>query len=104
MKTWFWAMSVGFLILGCGRESSAVMQVKSAASSDLACGEDKVTIVDDRPTLKRVEGCGRARTYMYRCRAVSHQGGLYGENTTVAAVQECLWAPVEDKRDKQPKN
>ena len=55
------------LLLGCGHESAATQQVRSAAAIDLDCEESMIEFVDDEPMRKRVSGCGRTLTYMNKC-------------------------------------
>jgi len=69
---------------GCGHESAATQQIRSAASVDLECDASMIEFVDDEPMTKRVTGCGRTLTYMYKCNA--EPGG--GES--------CRWKPVRD--------
>jgi hypothetical protein len=69
---------------GCGHESAATQQIRSAASVDLECDASMIEFVDDEPMAKRVTGCGRTLTYMYKCNA--EPGG--GES--------CRWKPVRD--------
>jgi hypothetical protein len=73
--------------LGCGHESAATQQIRSAAAVDLDCEESLIEFVDDKAMQKRVSGCGRTLTYMYKC------------NTT-AAGQDCRWKPVRDDENK----
>ena len=76
------------LILGCGRESAATQEIRSAASVDLECEASLVEFVEDEPMVKRVSGCGRTLTYMYKCHA------------TVGGGQSCRWKPVRDDANK----
>lgn len=76
------------LSFGCGRESAATQQIRSAAAVDLDCDESSIELVDDEPMLKRASGCGRTLTYMYRC-TPTNTGG-----------QECRWKPVRDDHNK----
>ena len=73
---------------GCGHESAATQQIRSAASVDLECDASMIEFVDDEPMTKRVTGCGRTLTYMYKCNA--EPGG--GES--------CRWKPVRDDSNK----
>lgn len=73
---------------GCGHESAATQQVRSAASVDLECDASMIELVDDEPMAKRVTGCGRTLTYMYQC------------NTEVGGGQSCRWRPVRDDSNK----
>ena len=73
--------------LGCGHESAATQQIRSAAAVDLDCEESLIELVDDKAMQKRVSGCGRTLTYMYKC------------NTT-ATGQDCRWKAVRDDENK----
>lgn len=70
--------------LGCGHESAATQQVRSAAAVDLDCDASMIEFVDDSSMKKRVSGCGRTLTYMYKC------------NPTAGGGQDCRWKPVRD--------
>ena len=72
------------LSVGCGHESAAIQQIRSAATTDLECEASAIEIVEDRPMEKRVSGCGRTLTYMHEC------------NPTSGGGQECRWKPVRD--------
>lgn len=76
------------LLWGCGHESAATQQVMSAAAVDLSCDKSALEFVEDAPMQKRVSGCGRTLTYMYKCNAASGGG------------QDCRWkaVPTEDDR------
>ena len=85
-------LAAGFLLLlvlgvGCGHESAATQQVRSAAAVDLSCDESVIEFVEDAPMEKRVAGCGRTLTYMYKC------------NPSAGGGQDCRWKSVPDKRD-----
>ncbi len=71
-------------IAGCGHESAAIEQVRSAAAVDLECEGSMIEFIDDQPMRKRVSGCGRTLTYMYQC--VPESGG----------GQSCRWKAVRD--------
>ena len=73
--------------VGCGHESAATQQVVSAASVDLACDEGSIEFIEDKPMQKRVSGCGRTLTYMYKCNPASGGG------------QDCKWKPVRNEAD-----
>ena len=73
---------------GCGHESAATQQVRSAASVDLECDESMIEFVVDDPMQKRVSGCGRTLTYMNKC------------NPTAGGGQDCRWKPVRDDSNK----
>lgn len=75
------------LLGGCGHENAATQQVRSAAAVDLDCEESMIEFVEDEPMQKRVSGCGRQMTYMYKC------------NPAAGGGQDCRWKPVRDKRD-----
>ena len=75
------------LALGCGHESAATQQVRSAAAVDLDCDESVIEFVEDEPMQKRVSGCGRTLTYMYQC-------------TPTAGGQSCRWKAVRDDSNK----
>jgi hypothetical protein len=79
---------IAALIVGCGHESAATQQILSAAAVDLDCDESLIEFVDDEPMVKRVSGCGRTLTYMYKC------------NPTAGGGQDCRWKPVRDDRNK----
>ena len=72
------------LLPGCGHESAATQQVRSAAAVDLSCDASMIEFVDDEAMVKRVSGCGRTLTYMSKCNATSGGG------------QDCRWKPVRD--------
>ncbi len=72
---------------GCGHENAATQQVRSAAAVDLSCDESVIEIVEDTPMEKRVSGCGRTLTYMYKC------------NPTVGGGQDCRWKAVPPRDD-----
>ncbi len=74
------------LLFGCGHESAAIQQVRSAAAVDLECDEGSIELVDDKPMEKRVS-CGRTLTYMYKCNAETGGG------------ESCRWKPVRDDRN-----
>jgi hypothetical protein len=76
-----------FITAGCGHESAATQQVRSAAAVDLSCDESVIEFVEDAPMEKRVTGCGRTLTYMYKC------------NPTAGGGQDCRWKAVPDERD-----
>ncbi|MGB8329893.1 MAG: hypothetical protein WCE62_07180 [Polyangiales bacterium] len=76
------------LSLGCGHESAAVQQVRSAAAVDLDCDASMIEFVDDQAMAKRVSGCGRTLTYMYKC------------NATAGGGSDCRWKPVRDPSNK----
>lgn len=69
---------------GCGHESAATQQIRSAAAADLECDAAVIEFVEDAPMEKRVTGCGRTLTYMYRC------------NATEGGGQSCRWKPVRN--------
>ncbi|MBW1760551.1 MAG: hypothetical protein JRG67_08235 [Deltaproteobacteria bacterium] len=79
---------VGLLDLGCGHESAATQQVRSAAAVDLDCDASMIEFVGDEPMVKRVSGCGRTLTYMSKCNAAAGGG------------QTCSWKPVRDESNK----
>ena len=72
---------------GCGHESAATQEIMNAASVDLACDEAGIEFIEDKPMQKRVSGCGRTLTYMYKCNPSSGGG------------QSCKWKPVPNKAD-----
>ncbi len=76
------------LAWGCGHESAATQQVRSAAELDLECDASVIEFVEDAPMEKRVTGCGRTLTYMYRC------------SPTAGGGQECRWKPVRNDANK----
>lgn len=76
------------LVWGCGHESAATQQIRSAASVDLECDASMIEFVDDEPMRKRVSGCGRTLTYMYKCNAMVDGG------------ESCRWRPVRDDSNK----
>jgi hypothetical protein len=76
------------LVWGCGHESAATQQIRSAASVDLECDASMIEFVDDEPMRKRVSGCGRTLTYMYKCNAMAGGG------------ESCRWRPVRDDSNK----
>ncbi len=76
------------LLLGCGRESAATQQIRSAAAVDLDCDASLIELVSDQPMMKRASGCGRTLTYMYKC------------NPTTGGGQDCRWKPVRDEHNK----
>jgi hypothetical protein len=78
----------GLLVPGCGHESAATQQVRSAAAVDLDCDASMIEFVDDEAMVKRVSGCGRTLTYMSKC------------NPTAGGGQDCRWKPVRDDANK----
>jgi hypothetical protein len=86
-KTIIYVAAMSCLGLGCGHESAATQQVRSAASVDLDCDPSRIELVSDAPMEKRVSGCGRTLTYMYKC------------NPTAGGGQECRWKPVRDEHN-----
>jgi hypothetical protein len=74
--------------LGCGHESAATQQVRSAAAVDLECEASLIEFVADEPMEKRVSGCGRTLTYMYKC------------NPTASGGKDCRWKPVRNEHNK----
>jgi len=79
---------LGLLDLGCGHESAATQQVRSAAAVDLDCDASMIEFVDDEALVKRVSGCGRTLTYMSKC------------NATAGGGRACSWKPVRDDSNK----
>jgi len=73
------------LVASCGHESAATQEIRSAASVDLDCEPSQIEFVDDSPMEKRVSGCGRTLTYMYKCNA-AYGGG-----------QSCRWKPARNE-------
>lgn len=80
--------AIAMLGWGCGHESAATQQIRSAASVDLECDASMIEFVDDEPMEKRVSGCGRTLTYMYKCNAAPGGGTA------------CSWKPVRDDANK----
>lgn len=78
------AVLVLLLSQGCGHESAATQQVRTAAAVDLNCDASVIEFVDDEAMVKRVSGCGRTLTYMSKCNATSGGG------------QDCRWKAVRD--------
>ena len=79
---------LGLLDSGCGHESAATQQVRSAAAVDLDCDASMIEFVDDEALVKRVSGCGRTLTYMSKC------------NATAGGGQACSWKAVRDDSNK----
>jgi hypothetical protein len=79
---------IGLIAVGCGHESAATQQVRSAAAVDLDCDASMIEFVDDEAMVKRVSGCGRTLTYMSKC------------NATAGGGQACSWKPVRDDSNK----
>lgn len=79
---------IGLMAVGCGHESAAIQQVRSAAAVDLDCDASMIEFVDDEAMVKRVSGCGRTLTYMSKC------------NATAGGGQACSWKPVRDENNK----
>lgn len=73
--------------LGCGHESAATQQVRTAASIDLDCDESVIELDETKPMETRATGCGRSLSYMYKC-------------TATAGGQSCRWTPVRDESNK----
>ena len=88
LKRFVYVAAIAALGLGCGHESAATQQIRSAASVDLECDASMIEFVDDEPMRKRVTGCGRTLTYMYKCNAAAGGG------------QSCRWKPVRDDSNK----
>jgi len=80
--------TIMLLSSGCGHESAATQAVRSAAAVDLDCDASMIEFVDDKAMSKRVSGCGRTLTYMYKC------------NPTAGGGQDCQWKPVRDPSNK----
>ncbi len=76
------------LVVGCGHESAATQQIRTAAAVDLDCEASMIEFVDDAPMQKRVRGCGQTLTYMYKC------------NPTTGGGKDCRWKPVRDDSNK----
>ena len=76
------------LVSACGHESAATQQIRSAAAVDLDCDASMIEFEDDAAMQKRVSGCGRTLTYMYKC------------NSTVGGGKDCRWKPVPDETNK----
>lgn len=78
------AVSVGLLVfsVSCGHENAATQEVRSAAAVDLSCDASVIEFTEDAPMEKRVSGCGRTLTYMYKC------------NPTAGGGQDCRWKAV----------
>jgi hypothetical protein len=76
------------LVVGCGHESAATQQIRSAAAVDLDCDASMIEFVDDAAMRKRVRGCGQTLTYMYKC------------NSTTGGGKDCRWKPVRDDSNK----
>jgi hypothetical protein len=76
------------LSMGCGHESAAMQQIRSAAAVDLDCDASMIEFVEDKPMSKRVSGCGRTLTYMSKC------------NATASGGQSCQWKAVRDDSNK----
>ena len=83
-KALFYFVALLVLGMGCGHESAATQQIRSAAEVDLECDASVIEFVKDDPMEKQVRGCGRTLTYMYEC------------NPTVGGGQECRWKPVRN--------
>jgi hypothetical protein len=79
-----WVVFAFVWLTACGHESAATQQIRNAASVDLDCDAQQIEFVDDTPMEKRVSGCGKTLTYMYRCTPTSGGG------------QDCRWRPVRD--------
>ncbi|MGD8317087.1 MAG: hypothetical protein PVH76_05035 [Myxococcales bacterium] len=88
MKRLVESMALLALFAGCGRESAATQQIRSAAAVDLDCDPSSIELVYDEPMMKRASGCGRTLTYMYKC------------NSTAGGGQQCRWRPVRDEHNK----
>lgn len=76
------------LVWGCGHESAATQQVRSAASVDLECEPSMIELSEDGPMVLRASGCGRTLSYMYKC------------NPSGGGGQDCRWKPVRDDSNK----
>jgi hypothetical protein len=87
LKNAVYAAAIVVLALGCGHESAATQQIRSAAAVDLECEPSLIEFVDDKPMEKRVSGCGRTLTYMYQC------------NPTAGGGQDCRWKPVTSEHN-----
>lgn len=84
VTTRFFHLLVLACVAACGHESAATQEIRNAASVDLECNAAQIEFVDDSPMVKRVSGCGRTLTYMYKCNAAEGGG------------QDCRWKPVRD--------
>ena len=76
------------LSMGCGHESAAMQQIRSAAAADLDCDASMIEFIDQKPMSMRVSGCGRTLTYMSKC------------NATAGGGQSCEWKAVRDDSNK----
>ena len=54
-------------VYGCGGESAATQQVRSAAAVDLGCNKAAIEIVEEAPFEKTVRGCGQTLVYSRVC-------------------------------------
>jgi len=80
--------AITLLGFGCGHESAATQQIRNAASVDLECDASAIEFIEDEPMEKRVTGCGRTLTYMYKCNAAPGGG------------KDCRWKPVRNDTNK----
>ncbi len=80
----FAAAALLFTVWGCGHQSAAEQQVRSAAAVDLDCEESVIEIIDNQPMLKRVSGCGKTLSYMNKC------------NPAAGGGQSCRWRAVPE--------
>jgi hypothetical protein len=76
------------LVVGCGHESAATQQIRSAAAVDLDCDASMIEFVDDAAMQKRVSGCGQTLTYMHKC------------TSTTGGGKDCRWKAVPDDSNK----
>jgi hypothetical protein len=86
-------MMVAGSAVGCA-ETAADLQVRHAASTDLECDVSALVITDSAPYKKRVEGCGRAISYVRQCPASNPNDSAW--------ASRCQWAPeVEEPEDEE---
>jgi len=77
-------LPVLLIALGCGHESAASKDVRSAAAVDLDCDPSEIKLDERRPQQTVATGCGKQQIYVYKC---------FGAKTD---KKDCKWVPVAD--------
>ena len=91
MKTFLGLCGISLLSTACGA-SSAELSVKEAASVDLGCSQEEITVIDSSPHERTVEGCGRQGVYAKRCHVASRKSYQY--SASYYGNPECRWRYV----------
>ncbi|MEM9191957.1 MAG: hypothetical protein AAGF12_22480 [Myxococcota bacterium] len=88
MRPYLFVAIFGVVFLGLGgcATTAADATVRATAAIDLDCDESALVLSGEGPMQKRVEGCGRAVTYVRRCGAADPSHGAY--------ASRCRWSAV----------